>query len=1091
MSMSTVAATFAPETQAPVLPASRPEKFLRSDFIAAGIVAFITLAVYIVTLAPNVTLEDSGELITGATKFGVPHPPGYPLWTMAGFVLSHILPIGSLAWRINLLSALIGAVANALLTLLVCHSGRWLLQRWVPDDLQSRLRPMAFYAGILSGLTIGFSDVMWGQAVISAVHGTLNAFFVICVLFAFYLWMLEPAKTNRLIYAVFVFALGLTNHHTLIQVIPAILLATFLLRVGKFWSVFLSVNLFSLSILIYLSWLSNDPELFIIGYRMAVILLAMTAAVSFYYLKRFNWRLFLAGAGVAVAVFAYGHYIMGPSQFDTLRFDWAHLEGRWYLWGSFVHPGWLQMTTGWGFSLLLLCVLALGLLFSSSLELRMIIGVFAAGWVGLSPYAYESFASSTHPPMNWGYTKERAGFYYAVSRQQYPESLPNLIKSTIGKTIGTVPRAEQVDASIGRPEYFHRLWLTFYYYGLNLVGDFTVPVLLLGVALLLYARYNDWLQLNWLMFLVLAFFFVGFLLQVIEPQESFDFERNLQYKVFHLQSHCILAMFVGYGALAAMSFVWQEWPEAAEKLGVVGLGAPTLLLSLLPFWSNVTHDSQRDHWFGWYFGHDTVAPMDRNAVYFGGSDFGRFVPTFMAFVESQQDNYWKRDPNFDRRDVTVITQNALCDNFYCHYIRDQYDPRFRPKEFTAFEKWLGRDTAYPKIPVTCVSEEELAQCWEEYQKRPDVAARLAQGGPVIREGSSDVFDINGIVLWHIFQKNKASHTFYLEQSVAIPWTYPYLQPWGLIFKIMPDPMKALPADVVAKDRKYWDDYSARLLNDPNFRVDADATVTFGKLCAWHADLYHYWHMDAEEGHFLRMALSLCPQLADTVSNLSRLLAAHNRFDEAIALVKQAQADDPRNEMYDPMMNGLLVAQSLAGQEKDIRAQLNKTAKSPYDLNLNLQLAQLLQAEGRRPELMDRLHFVAGLTNWNQQAMAGVVQYYVDHMHDPEAAIAFLEARAAIDPKASEMIYNLAALHATLNHHDAAMKYLAQAAATGGTNALISAKVDPRFAGYRTDPAFEAIVNAKPSPPQINAAPKNPTPPKKAAKKPARKHQDFR
>ena len=95
--------------------------------------------------------------------------------------------------------------------------------------------------------------------------------------------------------------------------------------------------------------------------------------------------------------------------------------------------------------------------------------------------------------------------------------------------------------------------------------------------------------------------------------------------------------------------------------------------------------------------------MDKNAVYFGGSDPGRFVPTFMAFVESQQDNRWKREPDFDRRDVTVITQNALCDSYYANYIRTQYDPRFRPSSWTPFERWLGRDRAYPEKPVTCVS----------------------------------------------------------------------------------------------------------------------------------------------------------------------------------------------------------------------------------------------------------------------------------------------------------------------------------------------------------------------------------------------------
>ena len=1080
MSLTTVAASIPPAPGSLQLSPSRPEKFQRSDFIAAAIVFAVTLGVYIATLAPNVTLEDSGELITGATKFGVPHPPGYPLWTMAGFVLSHLVPFGNLAWRINLLCALIGAVANGLLTVLACHSGRWLLQRWADASELAAVRPFTFYAGIMVGLAFGFSDVMWGQAVIAAVHGTLNALFLILVLFFFYLWLIEPQKTHRLVYTVFVFALGLTNHHTLIQIIPAILLAVALLRAGQFWSVFLAVNLFSLSILVYLSWLSGDAQLHLVSERMAVIILALTALVSFFYLRRFDLRLFLAGVLMAVLLFAYGHFIMGPSQTDTLRYGIG--ARHFWLWGSLVHPGWLQMGAGWGVLMLLMTATALGLLLSSSLDRRLILGVFVAGWVGLMPYSYESFASSTHPPMNWGFASERAGFYYAVSRQQYPMSLPDLIKGTLGKVLRVVPPQAQTDAAMGRPAYWHRLGLTFYYYGENLVGNFTAPLILLGVALLLYVRRSDAPQINWLVFLAIAFFCVAFMLQLIEPQEAFDLERNLQYKVFHVQSHAILALFMGYGAMAVAVFIQRDYAQVTSRFGTVTLGLPTLCLSLLPLWSNAGHCSQAGHWFGYRFGHDVMAPMEKNAVYYGGSDFGRFVPTYIAFVESQQPERWKRDPGFDRRDVAVITQNALCDVFYCHYIRDQYDDRFRPKpgQYTPFEKWLGRDKAYPTSSVICLSESELSDCWQEFNRIPEIAALIAKGVPVPRTGTNDVFLINAIAARKLFEENKAKHAFYLEQSVAMPWTYPYLLPAGLIFKLNPQPLASLPADAVARDRQYWDDYSARLLADPHFTQDADAHITFGKLAAWHADLYHFWHMEPEEEHWLKIALSLCPQLADSVANLSRLLAIHQRFDEAIALIRQAEIDDPRNETYGPMLNGIVLGKQLRDREKDLRAKLAQTAKSPYDVDLNLQLAAVLQDEGKLPEVNDRLKFIAGLTNWDRPGMAGVVEYYVGREHNPDAAIAFLEERARIEPKASEMIYSLAALHASLGHKDEAFKYLTQAVAVGGTNAIISAKIDPRFAPLIQDPRFQELLTPpKPSPPSAPAAKTNhPTRPPK-------------
>ena len=68
----------------------------------AGVIAFI---VYAITLHPSIPGGDSGELIAVAHAPGIAHPPGYPLYTVIGFLWSHIVPAGSIAWRMNLLSA--------------------------------------------------------------------------------------------------------------------------------------------------------------------------------------------------------------------------------------------------------------------------------------------------------------------------------------------------------------------------------------------------------------------------------------------------------------------------------------------------------------------------------------------------------------------------------------------------------------------------------------------------------------------------------------------------------------------------------------------------------------------------------------------------------------------------------------------------------------------------------------------------------------------------------------------------------------------------------------------------------------------------
>ena len=83
--------TKASEQQVEKLAAQSQESFLdnltgaffrRIDWWAFWIVSLVTLAVYVHTLAPTVTLEDSGELAVASDYLGVPHPPGDPSWTL-------------------------------------------------------------------------------------------------------------------------------------------------------------------------------------------------------------------------------------------------------------------------------------------------------------------------------------------------------------------------------------------------------------------------------------------------------------------------------------------------------------------------------------------------------------------------------------------------------------------------------------------------------------------------------------------------------------------------------------------------------------------------------------------------------------------------------------------------------------------------------------------------------------------------------------------------------------------------------------------------------------------------------------------------
>src|SRR5258708_38141233 len=59
---------------------------------------------------PGLMSDDSGEMIAASYRLGLPHPPGYPLYCLLGRLFS-LFPIGTVAFRFNLLASLVALVS--------------------------------------------------------------------------------------------------------------------------------------------------------------------------------------------------------------------------------------------------------------------------------------------------------------------------------------------------------------------------------------------------------------------------------------------------------------------------------------------------------------------------------------------------------------------------------------------------------------------------------------------------------------------------------------------------------------------------------------------------------------------------------------------------------------------------------------------------------------------------------------------------------------------------------------------------------------------------------------------------------------------
>src|SRR5437660_5052726 len=149
-----------------------PPLFRRIDWLTFLVTFAVVWIGYYLTLAPEMTLEDSGELATGSFYAGIPHPPGYPVWTMYTWLWTVLLPIKNVAWRVALAEATGGALAAGLLGLLVSRGSSLLIEGI--EDLKNMTgrweSAICMVSGYVAGMLLGFNGLMWRQSVVVDVY---------------------------------------------------------------------------------------------------------------------------------------------------------------------------------------------------------------------------------------------------------------------------------------------------------------------------------------------------------------------------------------------------------------------------------------------------------------------------------------------------------------------------------------------------------------------------------------------------------------------------------------------------------------------------------------------------------------------------------------------------------------------------------------------------------------------------------------------------------------------------------------------------------------------------------------------------------
>ena len=1013
--------------------------FEKHDWVAFWTATILAFIGYVVTLAPTVTLEDSGELAVAGDWLGVPHPPGYPIWTMCAWffcrIFSFVKYLGqpNPAWAIGLLSAVFGALAAGITALLICRSGKDLLHKsdlLAGHESSSTENLICVIGGVVASFAFAFSPVMWSQSVIVEVY-SLNAFFLVLIFLFTYMWLNRPSDKLLFITA-FVFGLGLTNYQVLLLAAVPLLIVIILkdqeltrdfvilmipylfvmvcLKIGttplnelatksqaiqslypicsKFVVQHPTDLLFTVYIILNFLVMTLDYFFLPRGKTVAITMLMAQIGVAFYLYMPIvsdlrnppmNWGYPRTWEGFQHALSRGQYERIKPAPIFTLHFMSQV--------GDYLKDLRIQFT---------LPVAMLGFLPFSAWEIKVLGKKFKALYASIALFIICFFIIIVEELL-FGHIvaldvlyKPLIGVMLALSGIGFLMIAMNQVKEMIGKMVGTVKShwTEKIVIGVG---FFAVLCIVLVYLvkilqnlltAFNLLGTkvptgvvspgwqvvgllvlLVMPFVLVAIAVGLMNReeFNlktdfDSTSCKWFIAVLVGFLVMSIMLISLANPKG-DIQDAFIQKVKFISSHALFAFWIGYGLIFGLAFSRMIFKKKAPVLYVCSLiGA--LLIMVIPIKENAVNKEliriyggaeQNGHDFGWQFGNyqlrgadgvseeldeeDEPLPnpeyppeMTEGAVFYGGTDPGRFVPTYMIYSADV------------RPDVFLITQNALADNTFMSVTRDLYGDMI----------WIPskNDSAY----AFQIYLDEVKS-----GKRPPNGDITIVGGRVQVQGALGVMEINGILAKMIFERNKWNHGFYVEESYVIRWMYPYLTPNGLIMKINSE-NTALSSKIINNDQDFWDWYVRKLTSNPKFYRDIVARKSFSKLRGALAGLYSNRGNLSNAENAFKEAYILYPLSPEANFRLvQEVYLRVGKFNDAENLIKDFCEMDPGNRRAKAFAQNIgniaRTSEMIAMLEKEVRSEPNPK------IDKLLQLTKLYSEAGYKQRFVHTIGIV--------------------------------------------------------------------------------------------------------------------------------------
>ena len=583
-------------------------------WIIFTLVSLITFLVYFITTSPTIVFWDVGEFLATSVIFGVPHPPGTPLYVVLGRFMT-ILPL-PLAPLYHLLTGSI-PVNNVLkITLISMSNGAltagfiYLITFEVIDHWHSKFpEGFAHIAGIFAGFIGAFARTVWMNSIEAETY-TPSVFVI-----AFLVWVTLKWYDNReqkdsiryLLFTLYVLFLSSGIHLMPLVYFPVLFIFVWIIEPKLIWDLEFLGTFGLAGILISALEILYEPSF------KWYALFAIGVVMVYYYLEKRNifkeggWALWAGILGLVITVFG-----MLTKSFDI---TWA--GALLFFVGSYIET---KLYKDWkGFALILIII-------GVSAELVLILRAIH------------------NPSINEADPSNFKAFMDVLTRKQYGPG-------------GVFPR------NIPWIDQFKVYWL----YWSWQYKELLIPITLLGIFGMIthYSNDKDTFILVFGTFLILS---LGLLVYLnlkdspTHPIHAWNPREVRDRDYFYAGAYTFFGLYAGIGLWEVLRLLWVNIKEKFTlSIGVLG-GALAFFMVVAQLKAFYPIVNRNHNYVAADYAHDLLASPEGRSVLFTNGDNDTF-PLWAA-----------QEVLRDRTDVINANLSYLNTGWYCVQLKKKGAP---------------------------------------------------------------------------------------------------------------------------------------------------------------------------------------------------------------------------------------------------------------------------------------------------------------------------------------------------------------------------------------------------------------------------------